>query len=350
MGMVPSPSNIVKENRPLCSVCIANYNGEQFIEQCIESVLKQEDFPGEVEIIVHDDASTDGSVDLIRTRYPQVRLLPSENNVGFCVSNNRMVAAARGEFILLLNNDAALWPDALKTFIAEAKALEQPAILSLPQYEWTTGALLDIGSMLDPFLNPVPNVNPERRNVGMVIGACLWIPKTMWEDLEGFPEWFGSIGEDLYLCCRARLAGYTVLALNRSGYKHQVGGSFGGGKMVGDRMVTSFRRRGLSEQNKTYIMVVAYPLSAMLLLLPLHLALLLIEGVLMSILQKRLSCLREIYLPVFKGLIINRSLLMDLRNRIMAQRSLGLFEFFAPFQLSPRKLWMFFRHGVPHIK
>ena len=42
----------------------------------------------------------------------------------------------------------------------------------------------------------------------MVIGACLWIQKGLWEELGGFPEWFGSIAEDMYLCCRARLAGY----------------------------------------------------------------------------------------------------------------------------------------------
>lgn len=113
-----------------------------------------------------------------------------------------------GEFLLLLNNDTALWPDALATLLAAARALGRPAILSLPQYEWETGELLDRDSQLDPLLNPVPNRNPDRHEVGLVMEACLWIPRRLWAELGGFPEWFGSIGEDLYGCGRARLAGY----------------------------------------------------------------------------------------------------------------------------------------------
>ena len=55
-----SPEKYV-EDRPLCSVCIANYNGETYLAQCIESILTQEDFPGSIEIIVHDDES-DGRI------------------------------------------------------------------------------------------------------------------------------------------------------------------------------------------------------------------------------------------------------------------------------------------------
>ncbi|MGH8213193.1 MAG: glycosyltransferase family 2 protein, partial [Rhodanobacteraceae bacterium] len=84
---------------PACSVCIANYNGAHMLAECIDSVLAQE---GEVplEIIVHDDASTDNSIELLRNRYPQVEILASNDNVGFCVGNNRMVAHARGEYVL----------------------------------------------------------------------------------------------------------------------------------------------------------------------------------------------------------------------------------------------------------
>ena len=112
-----------------------------------------------------------------------------------------------------------------------------PAILTLPQYDAETGALLDIGSRLDPFLNPVPNLDPARNEVGTVHGACLWIDKALWDELGGFPEWFGSVGEDLYLCCCARLAGYPVRALGNSGYRHRVGQSFGGGKAQAGKLV-----------------------------------------------------------------------------------------------------------------
>lgn len=223
---------------PVVSVCIANYNGIAMIDACIQSVRAQNcDF--KVEIIVHDDASTDGSAEHIRTRYPDVNLIRSAENVGFCVANNRMAAAARGEYLLLLNNDAELFPDAVKTLIAAAERIGQPAILGLPQFDFDTGELIDRGCLLDPFFNPVPNLDPARTDVAMVIGACLWIQKLLWEELDGFPEWFGSIAEDLYLCCRARLAGYAVQVLHRSGYRHRVGGSFGGGKVRSRRFAGS---------------------------------------------------------------------------------------------------------------
>ena len=80
---------------PRISVCIANYNGVNVLGDCIDSVLAQTtDAP--VEIIVHDDASTDASLQLLRERYPQVELIASEANVGFCIANNRMVAQAQG--------------------------------------------------------------------------------------------------------------------------------------------------------------------------------------------------------------------------------------------------------------
>jgi GT2 family glycosyltransferase len=175
-------------------VCIANFNGINVIDDCIRSVINQiGSIP--VEILIHDDASTDGSTSYIKARYPEARIIESQINVGFCIANNRLAEQAQGQYILLLNNDAALLPDALQTLLCEAERLNTSAILSLPQYNAQTGDLIDIGCLLDPFLNPVPNQNPQRNDVGMVIGACLWISRKLWNELEGFPEWFESIGK-----------------------------------------------------------------------------------------------------------------------------------------------------------
>ena len=293
------------KNLPRISVCIANYNGERMIEVCLDSVLAQR---GEftVEIIVHDDASSDASVEIIKRNYPGVSLIQSVENVGFCIANNRMAAVAHGDYLLLLNNDATLFPDALSTLLAEAQRLGKPAIMSLPQFNDATLELIDIGCLLDPFLNPVPNREATRNDVGMVIGACFWVDRCLWEELGGFPEWFGSVREDLYLCCRARLAGYMVRALNVSGYCHRVGQSFGGGKVTDGRLHSTFRRRALTERNKTIVMTIAYPAPFMQLILPLHLLLLILEGMALSLLKLEGRYLREIYLPVFGALIRQR--------------------------------------------
>jgi GT2 family glycosyltransferase len=302
-----------------------------------------------VDIIVHDDASTDGSAQYLRERYPDVRLIVSDTNVGFCVANNRMAALAQGDYLLLLNNDATLLPDALAVLLAEAQRLARPAILTLPQFDAATGELLDIGCRLDPFLNPVPNRDPTRNDVGTVHGACLWTDKGLWDELGGFPEWFGSVAEDLYLCCRARLAGYPVRALGISGYRHRVGHSFGGGKLHSGGLSTTFRRRALSERNKTFVMALTYPAPLMQCLLPLHLLLLLTEGGLLSLLKVTPRYWTQIYWPVIVALASERVRLREARHRIMQQRRLASADFFAVFDGLPYKLRMLLRHGLPRV-
>ena len=333
---------------PIISVCIANYNGMALIDDCLQSVMKQQGDIA-VEILVHDDASSDGSVAYIRDRYPDVRLIVSESNVGFCVANNRMAAEARGKFLLLLNNDAALYPDALLTLLTEAIRLGEPAILSLPQYDAASGQLIDRGCLLDPFFNPVPNLDPARSEVAMVIGACLWLPKTLWEELEGFPEWFGSIAEDMYLCCRARLAGYAVRALAVSGYRHWQGKSFGGNRVVDKRLVTTFRRRALSERNKTFVMVGTCPGIMFEIVLPIHLMQLMVEGVILAVIKREWRLFQTIYWGCLKALWQERRKLSYLRYDIQAKRKTGIRIFYSVFQLFPHKLSMLLRYGLPQV-
>lgn len=333
---------------PLISVCIANYNGMDVIADCLRSVLDQTGGLA-VEILVHDDASSDGSVAYIRDCYPEARLILSESNVGFCVANNRMAAQAEGQYLLLLNNDAALYPDALQTLLTEANRINQPAILSLPQFDATSGELVDRGCLLDPFFNPVPNLDPNRHDVAMVIGACLWIPSALWKELGGFPEWFGSIAEDMYLCCRARLAGYAVRALSLSGYRHWQGKSFGGNRVQNNRLATTIRRRALSERNKSFVMVMTVPAPFMQCLLSMHLFLLLAEGALLSLLQLKSRYWTQIYWPVVVSLVNQRTRLRETRHRIMQECRLGSGDYFGGFDWMPHKLRMLLRHGLPRV-
>jgi GT2 family glycosyltransferase len=333
---------------PRISVCIPNYDGIGLIDDCIASVRAQ-DCAASVEIIVHDDASTDGSAAHIRAAHPDVLLLESDENVGFCVANNRMAVVAQGDYLLLLNNDATLLPGALAALLAEAERLGRPAILGLPQYAADSGVLLDIGSRLDPFFNPVPNRDAARNDVGMVMGACLWIDRALWEALGGFPEWYGSIGEDLHLCCRARLAGHPVRALGTSGYRHRVGQSFGGGKLQRGRLATTFRRRALSERNKTFVLATTCPAPYLQLLLPIHLLVLLAEGGLLSLLRLNAGYLTRIYLPVFAALLQRRREIHAERRVAMAGRRVTTTDFFAVFDWMPYKLRMLLRYGLPRL-
>lgn len=334
---------------PVCSVCVANYNGEGVISACIDSIKNQQ-FAYPVEIIVHDDASTDKSVKIIRRKYPDVILIESPENVGFCISNNRMTAKASGKYILFLNNDACLLPDALDRLYSHSESEKEPMITGLPQYDMETGRLIDRGSLFDIFLNPVPNKDISITDVGMVIGACLWIPKSMWEELGGFPEWFKSLAEDMYLCCLARLAGYPVRVLPDSGFNHWVGKSLGGGKVNAGRLVTSMKRRALSERNKSFVMALIYPPPLFHLVFPFHLLLLLIEGLTLSVVKFDFRLLGRIYLPSIGAVFSECRRLVGLRKKIQARRKIRLREFLSVFSPVPYKLKMLFRYGLPETK
>jgi len=341
-------------NQPTISICIANYNGEAVLVDCIDSLLAQQDQIA-LEILVHDDASTDNSINLLRERYSQERfpflhMIESSENVGFCISNNRMAAKAKGEYLLLLNNDAALAPDALQTLLEAAQAQTPQGILTLPQHDWQSGELVDRGDLLDPFYNPIPNLDPTRRDVAMVIGACLWLPRTLWEKLGGFPDWFESIAEDMQLCCHARLAGYPVQVTEASFYRHRQGASFGGNRVNANRLTTTYRRRRLSERNKTYVLILCSPPLQLWLTLPIHLMLLVIEGITLALIKRDKRLWKEIYANVFTSLYNNADRLRKERQRVQQMHAQGSPSYSKGFLWMPRKLQMLLRHGLPSLR
>ena len=332
--------------QPRVSVCIANFDGESLLPACIDSVLAQG--VDDVEILVHDDASADGSLALLAARYPQVRVIASKDNVGFCVANNRMADAASGDYLLLLNNDAALEAGALQALLAEAARLGGEAILTLPQRDWETGALVDRGCLLDPFHNPVPNLDPRRADVAYVIGACMWIPRRLWHGLGGFPAWFGSLAEDMALCCAARLRGVPVRCVDGSGYRHRQGASFGGNRADGG-LRSTYRRRALSERNKTATLFACTSGWTMWPLLALHLPLLFAEGAILSIMRGDARLWREVYAPALALPFARRKPLRAWRAALQATRTTTTREYFRAFTWSPRKLALLRRHGLPRV-
>ncbi|OOG64084.1 glycosyl transferase [Rhodanobacter sp. B04] len=349
MGLVEQHHALNPPERPVCSVCIANYNGAALLDDCLASVLSQQ---GDIsiEIIVHDDSSIDDSVALLRANYPQVEVLASRENVGFCIGNNRMVAHARGEFVLLLNNDAALCPDALLTLIEAARVQSSAGILTLPQYDWETGVLVDRGCLLDPFYNPVPNLDPDRSDVAMVIGACLFLPRALWSDLGGFPEWMGSIAEDMYLCCLARLRGLSIRVTSDSGYRHRQGSSFGGGRVDAGRLQTTFHRRRLSERNKTAVMLICTPSLLVWPLLVTHVIELAVEGAALTLLRWDAQIWQQIYAPTFAYIAGELGSLRRRRKQVQLASRTSLREYMRCMVLFSRKLSMLLRYGVPTLK
>lgn len=337
----------MNQDAPEVSVCIANYNGEHLLPDCLESIRSQ--MGVRAEVIIHDDASSDGSLALLRQHHPEAQLIVSERNVGFCIANNRMVAQARGRYVLLLNNDAALLPGALVTLKAFADS-RPAAVLTLPQFDWQSGVLVDRGCYLDLTLCPAPNQATGARQVAYGIGACLWLPRDLWIRLGGFPAWMESIGEDLYLCSRARLEGAEVWSLDESGYRHRQGSSFGGNRLGSEGLSSTYHRRYLSERNRLAALLVLTPTPLVWPWLLVNLALLLSEGLLLSAFKREPEIFGKIYARAASWLLRNWRLLRKERMEVQRGRRISLVNYLKVFKLLPRKLVLLFRHGFPELR
>lgn len=124
-----------------CSVVVVNFNGGAFVAQCLES-LRGQRAPGvDIEVVVVDNASTDGSAELIAADFPECRLLRSPTNLGFGGGVNLAVAKTTGDYIVLLNNDAR----ADDGFVAELLAPLQSDAAVTDRVAAVTGRILLTG-------------------------------------------------------------------------------------------------------------------------------------------------------------------------------------------------------------
>jgi O-antigen biosynthesis protein len=116
---VPSQP-VAQLGRPLCSVVIPTFNGRALLTRCLKSIARHRPRSAAVsiEIVVADDASTDRTADWLARDHPDVRVVRLEMNGGFCAAANAGIAAARGEFIQLLNNDTEVGPGWIEAGLA----------------------------------------------------------------------------------------------------------------------------------------------------------------------------------------------------------------------------------------
>jgi GT2 family glycosyltransferase len=219
------------------SVIIPNWNGMRLnvLPTCLESLRRQT--YSNFETIVVDDCSTDGSQAFIGREYPAVRLVALEKNRGFAPAVNEGIRAARGDVIVLLNNDTEADPRWLEE-IARALA-ENPragmVACKLRLFD-RRNCLHSAGDFYR--VDGIPgNRGVWEEDHGQyddahgVFGACAGAAayrQTMFSEIGGFDEQLGSYCEDVDLNWRARLAGYAVAYAPRAIVYHRVSATGGG--------------------------------------------------------------------------------------------------------------------------
>jgi GT2 family glycosyltransferase len=120
---------------PLVSVAVVNWNGDKYIHRCLEHVFAQSH--RELDVIVVDNGSTDGSLEKIKARYgDRCRYIENAGNVGYSPGMNQAMAAAKGEFIVQLNSDACLHEDFISNSLARMRADQRIGSIGGRVFQW----------------------------------------------------------------------------------------------------------------------------------------------------------------------------------------------------------------------
>ena len=208
------------------SAVVVNYNARRHLLECVRS-LQDEDVR---DIVVVDNASSDGSAEALRRQHPEVSLVATGANLGYGTGANRGVARCGGELLLVCNADVTFEPGALKSLVAAMDADDRLAVVG-PRIEATDGSLYPsprtfpgiTDALGHAFLGLVAPANRFTRRYRMldwdhtrpgevdwVSGSCFLVRRAAWEALGGFDEAYFMYAEDVDLCWRARRAGWRV--------------------------------------------------------------------------------------------------------------------------------------------
>jgi|SRR3989338_3443543 len=234
------------------SIIVLNWNGKKFLKNCLDS-LTQLAYP-QVEIIVVDNNSKDGSQEFVKENYRKAILIENKENYGFAKGNNIGLKASTGDYILILNNDTVVAPNFLEPLIKDFE--DNPKIACLqPQIRLSenkqfldgAGAFLTFTGFLYHFGYLKDRMKPKynkKMKIFSAKGACMLLRRKAIEKVGLFDEDFFIFFEETDLCFRLWLAGYSVMYEPKSVIYH-----LGGGDTTSSNSYQNEKRTYLSFRN-----------------------------------------------------------------------------------------------------
>ncbi len=226
-------------NIPKVAVVILNWNGIKHLREFLPSVLSSV-YPN-LDIIVGDNASTDGSVEFIRQEYPSIQVIQNDDNYGFTGGYNRVLAKVEADYYILLNSDVEVSAGWITPVIELMEsdpliAAAAPKIRAYNQKEYFEHAGA-AGGFIDAYGYPfcqgrifyeIEQDNGQYQQSGEVFwatGAAMFVKSKCWRDAGGFDERFFAHMEEIDLCWRLKNMGYKVMYCAESEVFHLGGGT-----------------------------------------------------------------------------------------------------------------------------
>ncbi|MFN0009014.1 MAG: glycosyltransferase family 2 protein [Planctomycetota bacterium] len=255
------------------SVVVVNWNGERYLDGCLESVAALEG--GVSEVLVVDNASTDGSVALLRERHPTVRVVRLDENRGPARARNAGMRAAANRWVLALDNDAVLSPDVLAKLAAAAAsapgiAIAQPRSVfhSEPGRIHYDGGRFHYAGLISlrNFYKPLAEgQGAGTLDVDCAVAVALLVDRDALLEAGGYDEDYFILFEDLDLSYRLRALGHRIVSVEDAIVLHR-GGTPGisfreGPSYPGSRVFYHSRNRWLflAKDYRVRTIVVALP-------------------------------------------------------------------------------------------
>ncbi len=217
------------------SVILVSFNDRIHLEQCLRSLLAV--LPEKnMEIVVVDNNSSDGSPDLVKNRFPDVKLIRNKENFGFARACNLGIRASVGEFVLFLNIDTDVYVQALNVLLKKIRENPSigavgPALLSDQKtYQVSFGKRIDFFSefiqkgFFNLYYAKKLKSDNKIRDVGWLSAACMLARRKALEEVGCFDENYFLYFEDIDLCYKMRQAGWTLRFLPQEHIFH-IGGT-----------------------------------------------------------------------------------------------------------------------------
>ncbi len=215
----------------ILSIIIPSFNTKKLLQNCLQSIFgqtKQIRF----EVMVVDNASTDGSISMVKQKFPQVKLITNSQNLGFAQANNQGIKKAQGKYILFLNSDTVVLDQAIEktlTFIKEQQQVDilgcqllnqdksiQPSAGFFPYlsrvFNWMffVDELPFLKKIIKPYQQSRLSFYQKDQQPDGVTGAFMLIKKQVFDQVKGFDGKFFMYSEEVDFCYQAFKAGFKT--------------------------------------------------------------------------------------------------------------------------------------------
>ena len=265
----------------MITIVIVNYNGEEYLKDCLDSIAKStyRDF----EVILVDNGSSDGSVYFVKKYFPWVKIIKNEVNVGFAEGCNIGAKHNSGKYIVFLNTDVRVEHNWLEELAKTAESDPSLGACGCKVLRMNTGLIDCIGGFIcDTYgygLYPLGHLEKDRCQYDNVTecfaiaGMCMLVRREVFEMIGDFDSKFFLLVEDIDLCWRMRLAGYAIRVNPHAVVYHKSMATFKKEHIRRDDI------RFLVERNTLRMLIKNYSTKSLIKILPKYFAIILAESI-----------------------------------------------------------------------